>query len=62
MYVLIRIGIDTNISTKHSRKYKWEMQICLFLGVAYYSLCGCSVLTVISLLVNDRFCRCKGCL
>ena len=31
----------------------------LFVGLTYFRLCGCSVLIVISLLVNYRLCECS---
>ena len=39
--------------------YSTCLKICLLVGVTYYRLCGCSVLIVISLLVNYRLCECS---
>ena len=39
-------------------KYSIYLKICLFVGVAYYRLCGCSMLIVI-LLPNCRLYRCS---
>ena len=50
-------NLVTNISVKCKRSI--YLKGCLFFGVAYYRFCGCSLLIVISLLVNDRLCRCS---